>query len=157
MARARTPRRTPEKARLDWLTAFEKTGTVTHACREADVPRRTVYDWRHKHEDFALAWADIEEATTEAMEREAFRRAVEGVVEPLYQGGKHMTDVRKYSDTLLIFMLKSRRPEKYRDNVKIEHTGTVRQQIEVPVDATERSRRAAQLLAEVQALPDDDA
>jgi transposase-like protein len=108
-----------------WLAAFEEQGTVVAACKAASVGRSTTYEWRQKDEAFALAWADIEEATTEAMEREAYRRAVEGVSEPLVSAGRLVTNTQKYSDTLLIFMLKARRPERYRDNVKVEHSGTV--------------------------------
>jgi hypothetical protein len=115
----------PNTLKGAWLEAFEKRGTVVAACKTAGVGRTTAYEWRQKDEAFALAWADIEEATTEAMEREAFRRGVEGTVEPLVSAGKHVTDVKKYSDTLLIFMLKARRPEKYRDNIKVEHAGKV--------------------------------
>jgi hypothetical protein len=119
------PNSEPNTLKGAWLEAFEKAGTVVAACKAAGVGRTTAYEWRQKDEAFALAWADIEEATTEAMEREAFRRGVEGTVEPLVSAGKHVTDVKKYSDTLLIFMLKARRPEKYRDNVKVEHSGSV--------------------------------
>lgn len=125
MSRRRTPSRTPEKTRVEWLENFEKLGTVVLACKATGVGRSTVYEWKQKYEEFALAWADIEEATTEAMEREAYRRAVEGTTKPLISAGKHVTDVQEYSDTLLIFMLKSRRPDKYRDNFKIEHSGKV--------------------------------
>lgn len=124
-ASRRTSRRTPEKAREDWLEQFEKLGTVMRACKAAKVGRSTVYEWKQKFEEFALGWADIEEATTEAMEREAYRRAVEGTVKPLVSAGKHVTNVTEYSDTLLIFMLKSRRPERYRDNFKVEYSGRI--------------------------------
>ena len=98
---------------------------VTAACRVAKVGRRTVYDARID-EEFAAAWDEIEQETTDVMEREAYRRAVDGVPEPLVSAGKHVTDVRKYSDTLLIFMLKGRRPEKFRENVKVEHGGAIK-------------------------------
>ena len=48
-------------------------------------------------------------------EDEAVRRAHDGVDEPVFYQGKACGVVRKYSDTLLIFLLKGRRPEKYRD------------------------------------------
>jgi transposase-like protein len=115
----------PNTRKRAWLAAFEEQGTVVAACKAAGVGRTSAYEWRQKDEAFALAWADIEEATTEAMEREAYRRGVEGTVEPLVSAGKHVTDVKKYSDTLLIFMLKARRPERYRDNVKVEHSGSI--------------------------------
>jgi hypothetical protein len=37
-----------------------------------------------------------------------------------YQGQQFAT-VRKYSDTLLIFLLKGRKPERYRE--RVEHSG----------------------------------
>jgi hypothetical protein len=58
-----------------------------------------------------------------ALEDEALRRAVEGVEEPVYQGGKQVGVIRKYSDALLMFLLKAARPEKYRENYSIRHDG----------------------------------
>jgi hypothetical protein len=59
------------------------------------------------------------------MEQEAIRRGQHGVEKPVFQGGKEVGAVREFSDTLLIFMLKSRKPETYRENVKVEHAGQV--------------------------------
>lgn len=118
---------------------------VNAACKLAKVGRTTVYEERQRNEGFALAWHDIEERTTEMMEREAYRRAVEGVTKPLVSAGKHVTDVTEYSDTLLIFMLKSRRPERYRDNVKVEHAGSVK--TEVVEVARDRASDVAAILA----------
>lgn len=109
----------------EWLDAFERMGTVVHACKETETARSTVYNWRQHDEAFALEWADVEEVTTERMEREAYRRAVEGVRrDVLYQGTK-VGEEQHYSDTLMIFMLKARRPDKYRENVKMELSGSV--------------------------------
>ena len=50
------------------------------------------------------------------------RRAVEGVEEPVgWYKGEAGGVVRKYSDTLLIFLLKGRKPEMYRE--RYEHSG----------------------------------
>ena len=103
----------------DWipkfLKAFAETGLVIEAAKKAGVGRRTVYDERQRNETFALKWAEVEEWTTEEMEQEARRRAVIGVKEPIYYKGELQGHVRKYSDTLLIFMLKARKPEVYRE------------------------------------------
>lgn len=140
----------PDTRKRAWLEAFEQEGTVVLACKASGVGRSTVYEWRQSDEAFALAWHDIEEATTEAMEREAYRRAVEGVAEPLVSAGKHVCDVKKFSDTLLIFMLKARRPERYRDNIKVEHAGSVNVEL-IPV-AIDRGAQVAQLLAGTRAV-----
>lgn len=126
---------------------------VSEACRVVGISRTVVYQERQRDEVFAVQWADVEEKTTEAMEREAYRRGVEGVEKPVYQGGKLVGRVNEYSDTLLIFMLKARRPDKYRENVKVEHGGTVTHR--VPVDLKKLSdEQIAQLEAIAKQLDD---
>lgn len=75
---------------------------------------------RRADEDFAVAWADVEEATTERMEHEAYRRTVDGIERDVFYQGAVVGAEREYSDNLLMFLLKARRPERYRDNVKVE-------------------------------------
>ena len=74
-------------------------------------------------------------------EVEARRRAVEGVEEPVgwFQGTPGGT-VRKYSDTLLIFLLKGARPHKYRDNIRA-----------APEEAEITVKRIADALARIEA------
>lgn len=40
-------------------------------------------------------------------------------------GTPKLATVNKYSDTLAIFLLKAHDPDKYRENVKVEHSGSV--------------------------------
>lgn len=115
------------------LTALAETGNVTEATRAAGVHRRTHYDWLDPKKSgqeaaaiYAEAVEDAMEAAADRLEREAFRRAVEGVDEPVYQGGELVGTVRKYSDTLLIFLLKGARPEKFRERHEHRHSGSVR-------------------------------
>jgi hypothetical protein len=107
------------KKREAFLAALEKTANVSRACQTARIPRRSVYDWREADEEFAKAWEEALERGTDALEDEAIRRAHQGVLKPVYQGGKKVGTIREYSDTLLIFMLKARRPEKFKE--RIEH------------------------------------
>jgi hypothetical protein len=121
------PRRSSAHKRHDWrphfLAALRDTGIVTDACKIADVARSTAYEERQRNEDFALAWHDVEEETTERMEREAVRRAAEGVERAVYHQGEVVGHERHFSDVLLMFMLKARRPETYRETTRHEHTG----------------------------------
>ena len=137
-----------------WLEAFAELGMVSAACEAVKVGRQTVYDAR-KDDAFATAWDEIENQTTEAMEREAYRRGVEGVEEPLVSAGKHVTSVTKYSDTLLIFMLKARKPGTYRENVKVEHSGQIdgTHTVEIP-DTSDRRKAVLGLLAAAGLLPE---
>jgi hypothetical protein len=138
--------RAPKKRRdwkPAWLAAFEELGTVTAACAAVGIGRRTVYDARQADEGFALAWHDLEEATTERMEAEAYRRAVRGVTRDVRHQGVVVGEEQHYSDTLLIFMLKARKPEMYRENVKVEHAGKLEHDLSAMSDDELREAAAA--------------
>ncbi len=125
---ARTRRRAPKK---DWKPAFllelSQRGNVALACVKSKIGRQTAYDARAADIAFAVAWKEAVEFSTELMEAEARRRAVEGTLRPVYQGKKLVGKVREYSDTMMIFLLKAHKPEKYRDRHQVEHTGSVAQ------------------------------
>lgn len=70
---------------------------------------------------YAAAFADAQDDAADSLEAEATRRARLGVSEPIYQGGKLVGYKRNFSDTLLIFLLKGLRPEKFKD--RHEHSG----------------------------------
>ncbi len=106
-----------------FLDALRDGGVVRYAAQEAHVNRATVYALVQADPEFAKAFDDAREEAIQAMEREARRRALEGIDEPVYQGGKLVGRVRKYSDVLLMFLLKASRPAVYRDNVRIEASG----------------------------------
>lgn len=98
--------------------------TVQHAAAEAGVGRSTVYERRESDEAFAAAWAEADEAGVQVLEQEARRRAVEGVPRQKYDKDGDLLCVEQvYSDTLLIFLLKARRPGVYRDHFRHEHVG----------------------------------
>jgi 2,3-bisphosphoglycerate-independent phosphoglycerate mutase len=102
-------------------------GTVTAAAAIAKVTRMTAYRERQRNEEFALAWADIEERVTEGLERKAVQMAMSGEVK------------------LIEFLLKARRPERYRDNVKVEHSGGVehKTRLVIPDGATDETIAAS--------------
>lgn len=107
---------------------FSEFGMVAMACRNAKVSRSTVYLERKENPAFSERWDEIESETTDEMERAAYERAVDGVVKPTAFG-----NVKVYSDTLLIFMLKARKPDVYRERVDIKHEGTIKNEIGVAV------------------------
>jgi hypothetical protein len=110
-----------------FIEQFAEYGNITTAAMRAGIARRTVYGWQEQDDQFAAAFRDAEIQATETLESEARRRAVEGVVTitPYYHRGELLSETveTKYSDTLLIFLLKARAPEKYRERVGIEHSG----------------------------------
>jgi hypothetical protein len=103
-----------------FLDALSRLASIIRACQVARIPRRTVYNWRSQDEGFATAWEQAIELGTDALEDEAVRRALHGVLKPVYQKGRRVGSIREFSDALLIALLKARRPSKYRDNLKID-------------------------------------
>jgi hypothetical protein len=109
--------------RKRFLEALAAGSSITAAARAAGVDRRTPYKWRDSDPAFDEEWVSHLEAGTDALEDEARRRAVEGVKRPIYHAGKRVGVVVEHSDQLMMFLLKARRPEKYRERQAIEHSG----------------------------------
>ena len=104
-----------------FLEAFAEMGVVTYAARKTNVPRRTVYDWLERDAEFRAQFAEAEQDALDSLEQEAVRRARDGVTEPIVsvKTGEVIGYTTKYSDTLLIFLLKGGRPSKYRERVDV--------------------------------------
>jgi hypothetical protein len=100
-----------------FLATFAATGNITAAAAIAKVARKSHYRWLDD-EAYAAEFADAQEQACDSLEAEARRRATEGVDEPVFYKGKECGTVRRYSDTLLIFLLKGAIPEKYKDRVE---------------------------------------
>lgn len=120
--------------RAKFLEALAYTHMVSEACKMVGISRQTVYVERQRNEEFAVAWADVEERSTEELEAEARRRAHDGVPKMIVSAGKRLGTEQQYSDTLLTFLLKARRPEKYRERVDVAHSGGVQSDVKVRVD-----------------------
>ena len=121
--KATSEKEASETAKEIFLAAVCGGSTITLAAQEAGINRGTAYRWRGEDASFSDAWDDALDEGTDRLEQEAVRRGRDGVTKPVYQGGKLVGKVQEYSDTLLIFMLKARRPEIYRERATFEHTG----------------------------------
>jgi hypothetical protein len=111
-----------------FLKALADTGIVSAAVEMAGTSRTRVYELRKRDPAFAAGWEEAEERAADALEAEAWRRAVVGVQEPLVSGGKVVRDddgqpiaIRRYSDALMIALLKARRPDRFKDRAVVEH------------------------------------
>lgn len=119
-----TPKKKIVNRQLDlFLGILAAYGNVKEACEKAGIARQTVYQRREKDSDFAAAWDNALEIAADVLEREAWRRAVEGWDEPVYQGKELVGTIRKYDSTLLIFLLKGIRPAKYRERHELSGPG----------------------------------
>ncbi len=125
---------TPKKRHAgEWRPLFladlAKNGNVWAACRAAGIDRKTAYNHRDQSPEFAAAWDVALQDAIDILEAVAAERA------------------RKSSDTLLIFLLKAHRPDKYRETVRNEHSGPnggpIRTSITVSADDLASARARA--------------
>jgi hypothetical protein len=102
-----------------FLDEFRQRGNITAAVRAVGIARVTPYRWCEADKKFAEAFADSAEEAIELMEWEARRRAMGEVQTPVYHNGEVVGHIPRYSDSLLMFLLRAHRPEKYRE--RYEH------------------------------------
>jgi hypothetical protein len=164
------------EAQARFLDAYRESANVKYSCEVTDINRATFYRWKAKDKVFAALLADAEPDASDTLEYAAYERGVKGVESYVVsqghmvyeeipvlkddgtpkldaQGkqvmlrGKPLTE-RKYSDTLLITLLKARLPGKYKD----------KQQIDLFAQITTLAETAKQeLLADLaQAMTDED-
>lgn len=128
---------------LVFLDVFAKTGNQTEALKLSGMRRADLLAKKRDDPDFAEAFNEALAISNDALEAEARRRAVEGVEELVIQSGSPVYHLdakgnilcdelgepipikkKVYSDKLLETMLKANMPEKYRENVKVDHAVT---------------------------------
>lgn len=113
------------------LAVYRVSGNVTLSAQKAGVDRRSISRYRLADPTFAEAWEEAREESADLLEIEARRRALDGWDEPVFGSGgpgcgtEQVGVVRKYDTTLLIFLLKGERPEKYRERVDQRISGSL--------------------------------
>ncbi len=153
------------------LAALSVSSNVTTAAKAAQISRDSHYRWLREDPEYALAVTDAHEQAVDSLEQEGWRRAREGLrsykffqgvplmircppdhpdAEPrVTESGetlyfRHYYELR-FSDTLLIFLLKGERPDKYRDRYDIRQETEVTQNIYMTIE--ERVRAAQEKFA----------
>ena len=117
-----------ESKKAAFIRHLSDTCNVYEACRLTPCRRNWAYEERDVDPAFAEAWKEALDVGIEKLELGARKRALHGVKEPVYHQGVVVGHVRKYSDTLTIFLLKAHRPEVYRERVDVRHGGEVKLQ-----------------------------
>ena len=113
------------KKKRKFLDLLAECGNVSRSASAVGSCRQSMYRARRKDPEFRREWEEAEDIAAIALEDEARRRAFEGVDEPVFYQGEVCGTIKRYSDTLLIFMLKAHNPEKYKDTIRTEHCGMV--------------------------------
>lgn len=132
-----------------FLRLLEKTGNVNSAAAEVGISRATVYALEKRNPVFAERVQLAKDKALGMLEKEAVRRAHDGVERGKYYKGEKIGTEKEYSDTLLMKLMEASDPERYgkRSNVSIDH------QISVNGDSAKQKLAA---LLKVELNGDDD-
>ena len=139
-----------------WRSAFierlKATGNVTLAAAGAGVNRQNAYRARSRNKTFRRQWDEALEEAVDLLAGEARRRAT-GMNRDVWYAGEVVGAERVYSAALLMFLLRAHRPQLYRDNVKVEHSGgmEVTGDRKVTFEFVRPSEQHARTLAELAA------
>lgn len=129
------------KKQIRFLSAFRSTANVKHSCKFAGISRQTYYDWKDRDPIFTKHLAVADEEANDTLEYAGYDRAVSGIPSYVVSQGKMVYEdipalekdgtpklneygkqiylhgaplvEKKYSDTLLVTLLKARMPQKY--------------------------------------------
>jgi hypothetical protein len=126
-----------------FLRALEQSPNWSRAARLAGVSRSTPKKRLLSDPEFATAARAAEQCALDLIEAAAFKSAVYGDVEPIYHMGIKVGEVVRYSDRMREFLLKSGRPEKYRERLTVDKGRPIRKP---PASQEDRRKMVLELL-----------
>jgi hypothetical protein len=114
--RAREPRQDA------FLAAYERLGFIRAAAEQCGIRSSAHYEWLRTDSDYAQRFGVVDRIVVQSLEDEMVRRGRDGypVLKSVAGQAVRMTE---YSDQLLMFALRGRRPEVYGDRFKGEISG----------------------------------
>lgn len=137
----------PSSYKLEYAKQAEKLALLGATDQEIadffDVDVRTVYRWKHDHDDFCQALKTGKEVCDSRVERSLYQRAIgyeqdevkifmpSGASEPVY--APYRAKVAP-DTTAAIFWLKNRRSDLWRDKQEQHHTGELNLVQAAPLD-----------------------
>lgn len=112
-----SPRRNsigPERQKK-FIATLAASGIVTEAALAIGASTDALYKLRHKAggEEFSAAWDEAIDRGVARLEDCALQRALKGEERMVVSGGQLMGFERRYNDSLVMFFLRKRRPERY--------------------------------------------
>ena len=140
--RMATPNKITPKKQKDFLDILSQIGSITKACEHVKISRNSFYNFRKKNKKFAEEWEEAEKRGVDGLIEEARRRAYGTEELLLYDKERKEVKIRsKYSDNLLMFLIKAKRPE-YRESYQMNVGGDLTIKV---VKFTDGSKAAKQL------------
>lgn len=112
--RARHDGWTPAK-QVAFLHALATSGCVDEACRAVGMSTRSAYTLRARPDaaSFRQAWEVTLDYALDVLADTMIGRAINGVATPIFFQGEQVGEKRRYDERLAMFLLRTRRPERY--------------------------------------------
>lgn len=125
--------RNKEAHQAAFLAAFRTCYSIKQAAAAAKINPSTHKYWMKHDPEYAKVFTEARENAVDALEDEAYRRAVDGMERKKFHNGEPIIDPvtgeqyveREYSDKLLELLLKANFPAKYRERMDLKHEGEV--------------------------------
>lgn len=105
-----------------FLEHLRTTANVTATCKDLGILTSAVYSRREADPLFAERMRDAMRDAISLLEFNAQDRAFKGVLEPVFFKGEVCGHIRRYSDTLTMFLLKAHDPERHRERSEVAQT-----------------------------------
>jgi hypothetical protein len=126
---------TPEQ--VEWLYSYIFAGSLRRAEKESGINRRRHHEWI-RNQLYRECFEAAQRHTAIAVEEEIRRRAIDGVVEPVFGKDGRVGWRRRYSDALLIKLAEASNPEKWKVTEKKPDNNEVRVNVYIPDNRRER-------------------
>ena len=111
----------------DWTDRFldllEEDGLLNSAARAVGTTTTRVRNLREQSAEFDQAVERALEIANDELEKEARRRAVQGIEKGVYYQGDRVDTEVVYSDALLTTLLKAKRPDEFAERKQITGAG----------------------------------
>jgi hypothetical protein len=115
-----------KEAKALFLESLKQDPNVSLACDQANIARKTAYQWRELDETFADNWESAIERTKDVARSSIYQRGVLGWDEPVVAQGRVAMDehdnrllIHKWSDSLAALYAKANLPE-YKEKQTID-------------------------------------
>ena len=109
-----------------FLRILSETANVSRAARVAGISASQVYRWRDKMPIFSEDWDLALREALDTLEEVLRDRVINGIERSHFHGGEKTGTYKTYSDALLMFYLRAKRPDIYNKGgteLAIERTG----------------------------------
>lgn len=113
------PVRFTAERRARFLELVREHGVLAYASEQVGISQNLCWMHRKKDPEFNKQVEEALDVAVSKLELEARRRAVEGVREPVYQGGALVGYKLVHSDRLLEKLLEAHLPRKYSDRLRL--------------------------------------